>query len=314
MLNTEPWIDFILEHDKKKLYSKENKEDIYKMVNIIAYILGNMIGCVHERYTAECNVPEDKRPIINMKNEFLMKRILTTNSKKNYSSVLWLQEGVEVPEDESLDIKGLTIKKANVNKNVSKTLQDNLENNILKSDSVDLNIVLTDLSKLEKDIRQSLMNGETKYLKPDKSNSPETYKTPFQIQAVRGIYAWNYLYPDKEITYPAQVNLVKLKCDNIFSISHEKLKECLKEEEADRIYDILETKIFQNSNLSSYGFTVLALPKTEEKIPEWVIPYIDIDTIIYDSLTNFNKILESIGVRTIGYRADDEHYSNIIDF
>ena len=314
MINTEPWIDFLLEHDTNHKYSKTNKEDVYKMVNIIAYILGNMIGSVHARYTEECNVPEDKRPIINMKNEFLMKRIMTTSNKKNYADYLWLQEGVEVPDEDSLDIKGLSIKKANVNNTVSKLLQENLENNILRSDDVNINTVLSSLIDLEKDIRTSLANGEVKYLVPDKSNEPSTYKTPFQVQAVRGIYVWNYLYPEKEITYPAQINKVKLNIDTIFKLDLDKMREDVGVEEADRIYNILEEKVFNDENMSKYGVTILCLPKSEKNIPKWAIPYIDVDTIVADSLSNFNKILESIGVKTISFTADDAHYSNIIDF
>ena len=325
MINTEPWIDFLVDNSNGKYNKLElESEDIFKMVNIIAYILGHMIGEVHERYTKDCNVPEDKRPIINMKNEFLMRRILLTENKKNYSSIQWLQEGVVVPESKSLDIKGLSIKKANVNKNVSNQMQKFMEDDILRSKTIDINSILKNLNGLEKDIRKSFLNGEVKYAKPDKSNEPGSYKTPFQIQAVRGIYTWNKLYPDKEITYPAQVNLIKLKNMDVFELKEFILRifqidngksffgRELEQDYTEKL-EIVE-ELLSDDNIGKYGFTVIAIPKTEESIPEWIIPFIDVDTIVFDSMNNFNKILGSIGVKTIGTNASDMHYSNIIDF
>lgn len=306
MINIEPWIDFLIEKSSNK-YDKDNENDICKMVNLMAFTLDRMLKEVHEKYTADCNVPKDKRPIINMKNEFLNRRMVLTSSKKNYASKVIMQEGAKVEEKDSLDIKGLTIKKSNVNKNLGNQMQDILEEDILEAKNINIKNVLGKLSDLEKAIGESLDKGEVYYAKPDKCNEPSTYKTPFQIQSVRGIYAWNCLYPDKEITFPAQVNMIKLTCPTIFDLKN------LSEIEPE-FYNIIDEKIFGNENFKQYGFTVIAIPKTENKIPEWIIPFIDKDTMIYDGLNNFNKILESISVKTIETKANVDHYSNIIDF
>jgi len=388
MVNTEPWIDFLIEQSNG-IFDKETieAENIFKMVNILAFILGHMIGEVHERYGIECNVPEEKRSIINMKNEFLNRRMLLTESKKNYASIILLQEGANVPDNEALDIKGLTIKKSNVNKNIGNELQSILEQDILRANNISISKILKRLVKLQNNIQDSFNKGEVYYAKPDKSNEPITYKTPYQIQAVRGILAWNSLYPDKEITFPAQVNTIKLKINSIdmlekyFIFKDGKYipydvtqKEEIKKELAKNksyklikpvkktnpeIYESIAKNIFaidirnsvnkfintsemiklknydkdvyeksidsyvKNSfsgdaftrfKLSKYGFGVIAIPKTEEYIPKWLLPFIDTDKIIADGLTNFNKIFESVGVKTINTSSTDSHYSNIIDF
>jgi DNA polymerase elongation subunit (family B) len=308
MLNIEPWVDFLISKSNGR-WTKDTleDEDLFKMVNIIAFILGHMIGEVHERYTSENNVPEDKRSIINMKNEFLMRRLLLTSSKKNYAAILLLQEGALVDIDHSLDIKGLTIKKSNVNKNIGIAMQNILENDLLKAKDINISTVLSKLSDLEKNIRTAFDNCETTYAKPDKANAPDTYKEPFQMQPIRGIYTWNALYPNKEITFPAQVNTVKINGESIFDIND-------LEKKNPNFYDVLKKEVYNNPDFKDKGFTVLAIPKTETKIPEWLRPYINTDQIIFDSLNNFNKILESIGVLTISTSANEHHYSNIIDF
>ena len=307
MLNIEPWIEFLTANNDVWDYESISKDLVFKMVNVMAYILHNMIGLVHARYTADCNVPEDKRSIINMKNEFLMERMVLTKSKKAYASKLLLQEGKEVVPEKSLDIKGLTIKKANVNRNLSATMQNILKENILESKEINISRILKELSDLEKDIVDTLKEGSTKYFLPDKCNEPDSYKTPFQMQIIRGICAWNILYPDSEITYPAQVNMVKLNINSLMDLDKEKIGD-------DEIYDKIKTGIFDDENLSKYGFTILSVPKNVSKIDDWIIPFIDVDTMIFNSMTNFNKILESISVRTIPTAADELHYSNIIDF
>ena len=56
------------------------------------------------------------------------------------------------------------------------------------------------------------------------------------------------------------------------------------------------------------------MPKSEKKIPDWIIPYIDVETIIKDNLSNFLMILNSIGIKTINIKADEMFFSNIIEF
>ncbi len=251
-----------------------------------------------------------------MKNEFLYQRMLLTTNKKNYAGRVLLQEGRPVAEKDSLDIKGLSIKKSNVNKNVGDAMQNILEENILKAREINISTILKDLNGIENTIKDSFNKGELTYSKPDKSNEPSTYKTPYQIQSVRGIIIWNALYPDKEITYPAQVNLIKLKINSLIDLDFDKILDALDgdKEEAERIFNVVDETIYQNEDLNHYGFSVIAIPKTEKKIPKWLIPFIDLDTITYDSLNNFNVILGSIGIKTVGNTVAKQYYSNIIDF
>ena len=305
-LNLEPLYDFVVENASFEI-DKNDWTTAYKIISLFAYMLGKVIANAYATFTEHCNVPEEKRPIINMKNEFLLQRILLTSSKKNYASYVLLQEGVQLPDKKALDIKGLPLKKANVNRSTGEFLMGLLKNEILKSDTIQTKEVLQKLSEFENKIRQSFLNGETEYMSPGKVNEIESYKAPYTIASVRAALVWNALYPEKEMNFPAQLSMVKVKADTLDKIAF------LYEDYPD-IYRTLKEQVFEDENLSKYGMTYFGLPKTEDKIPDWVIPLIDIDTIIQDNLKNFLKILDSIGLRTIMTTADSEYFSNIIQF
>ena len=73
-------------------------------------------------------------------------------------------------------------------------------------------------------------------------------------------------------------------------------------------------KILNNRDerISSKGLAVLAIPRSVDKIPDWVIPFIDYDTITRSVLTKFYSVLESLGVVTIK-ASSKEYFSNILN-
>ena len=292
------------------LTPEDKLEDIksltYKIINTLAFIIGEVIAEGYADYTENCNVPEDKRPIINMKNEFLMKRIMLTANKKNYASIILLQEGKEKNPPE-LDVKGLAIKKSNVNRNTGTFLQGLLEDKVLQSEVINTSEILTELQAFENKIRESFANGEMTFATPSKVNDIEAYKNPFTIGPLRGVIAWNAVCPNLAIALPGSVNTVKLFTDNL-----EQLAPLYKTHPA--IYSTLKKEIFEHPDLGRYGLRLIAFPKTLKTIPEWLIPFIDVETIIKDNLVNFLPILNSIGVKTLNITADELFYSNIIDF
>lgn len=305
-LNIEPFYKFVQANSKHEVRDEDDSMT-FKIISVMAYFLSNVITKSFAKYTEQCNVPEDHRPIIAMKNEFLMKRVVLTSRKKNYASVNLLQEGVEIAEKDQLDIKGLTIKKSNVNRNVGKYLQDILEKDILAAPRINTVEVLQKLEALENEIRESFRRGETTYMTPMKSNTIESYAKPFQMAQIRGALAWNAVYPTNSINFPAQMNVVKVLGDTIDKLApvYEYDKE---------IYQALKAEIFDHRELGKYGLAIWAMPKSVDKIPEWIIPFIDVETIIRDNLSNFLPILNSIGMKTINIKANELFFSNIVDF
>lgn len=171
---------------------------------------------------------------------------------------------------------------------------------------INISDILRDLEKFEGIILNSLKNGEKSFLIPKSVKELEAYKDPFKEQGVRAVLAWNYLFPAMLIQLPEKIDIVKVNMRNEKEI--EPLKEIDKE-----IYDKIVKNIFKNPNkkIADKGIEVIAIPRNIEKIPEWILPFIDYDTIVNDNISRFYSVLESLGIETIK-TSGKRYFTNIL--
>lgn len=107
-LNLHPWVEFVNDSvvSRTPQLQGRNVENItFIIINTMAYIITYMCRAVLWRYTKDANIPEDYRSFINIKNEFLMSRVILASKKKRYISSIRLREGDEI-YPEKIDIKG----------------------------------------------------------------------------------------------------------------------------------------------------------------------------------------------------------------
>lgn len=308
-----PFFDYC----KKKFGLEDN--DIIRMTttNVIMYVLTALITQCYETLTKAFNIKDaSQRKIIQMKNEFYYNRIMLTNSKKNYSGIINLQEG-KVLDPPKHDIKGLAIKKVSTNKEVRTFFTKLLKEDILQSKEIDISNILQKYSSFEDRIRNSLSSGDITFAVPGKVNSIDSYKEPYTQQTVRGSLLWNALYPNKEIVFPDKINFVKLKnreYDEIMNM----INSCTTISDDDKNYfcEAITDTIFKDDKMAKYGFKVLCMPKSENKIPDWLVQFVDIDKIIEDNMKPGLKLLESLEFKMLSYQVGDEKgelASNIIN-
>lgn len=300
-----PFYDFIETHYDTESYAKENKNLEYTICNIIVTILSHYIQGQLNNMTYNCNLQPDYQKLIKMKSEFLFKRMMFTRNKKAYAGIITLQEN-NIINPSKFNITGLNIKKSTVNQRTREVLSDIVENKILRSESINRSEIVHEVIALEKEISVSLQKGEITFLKPDKVNKFSSYKAPFTLQSVRGSLLWNELYPDNLIVPPTKINTVKLK----EKLTFEEISDLVDDKE---ILDAINRVIFKKLELAKYGLSVIALPKSIEKIPEWIIPLIDIDTIVEDNVNNCTVIFNSLDIRLMKYN-NKEYYSTFINF
>jgi DNA polymerase family B len=298
-------LDPFYKYFRNKFPSKIGDSDADKVstVNVATFFLAKVIESAYWKLTTELNIPASKRQIINMKNEFFYKRLMTTRNKKSYAGILIMQEG-HMFEKPKLDIKGLAIRKVSVNSNVREYFTEMLQEQILKSENISLGQVFGSFMKLQKDIEASLKNGEVTYTQPAKANELESYKNPYQIGPLRGAIIWNELFPEQEIVLPTKVNIIKLNISGLEDIANKIPMEQ---------YEIIKRTIFDNENLAKYGFSILSMPKSAKKIPEWLIPFIDIDTMVNDHVKSGIIMLESLGFKTLDI-LNSQFPTNILNF
>ena len=275
----------------------------FSTINSAVLFLSKFIQMALDKFTSSCNVPENERPTINMKNEFLYSRLLLTRNKKQYTALLFLQEG-NVVDPPKIDMKGMSIKKANVCVRTRNYFTSLINDYILKKKSISRSAILKKFLDFENEIEQSLRNGEIDFLLPAKANDPASYKFPERMPVMRGVIIWDKLFPDNNIQTPAKVNTIKVNCETIDKL------EVIKDKYP-REYKIIAETIFANPDLKNYGFTALSMPKSVTKIPEFLLPLISYDEIINDNTRVGYLILESLGFKLVTYN-NQEYYTTMV--
>ena len=306
MVYLNPWINFMKQNviNEKLIEERETDDLRHSIIYTFCYQLAEMIRSYLRMYLEHCNVEDARINILDMKNEYLFSRMLITENKKNYGSIIEFKEGQDMHR--KLDVKGLPINKSSTNRNAAAVFKKILEHDILKSEGeIDIIDILCQLQDLEDEIRESIKRGENTYLKPTSVNDPQAYDDPLKIAGYRGAMIWNIVYPDREITFPDSFFLVKttlLKPDMLDKIEDERIK------------GILNEQIFNNpeKRIKSKGVYICAIPR-DELIPEWLIPFVDIDTMVCDIMKAMLPILKALGGHGISTSSNDSYYSNFIE-
>lgn len=308
MLNLNPWVTFINKNivDVHPELSKRDENNIrFIAINIMCFLLTKMITVVLERYTKDSHVLKEYRPKINMKNEFLFTRMVLSSKKKRYISSVRLREGEEI-FPEKVDVKGLDFMKSSTREETKEYFINLTKEEILQAKEINISRILRKLEEFEDRVRASLMNGEKNFLIPKSVKELEAYKDPYREQGVRAVIIWNYLFPDMELQLPEKIDIVKVKMTTMEEI--EPLQESHPE-----IYERLVKYVFKGriKQLVDKGVQVIAIPRNVETIPEWLLPYIDYDTIVNDNVSRYYSVLESLGIETIK-ASDKKYFTNIL--
>ena len=194
MLNLNPWVEYAFNnfYINHPINSKKDKTQVqFIVINIMAFVITNMITDVLWRATGITNIPEDYREYVNMKNEFLFSRMILASKKKRYMSSVKLREGEEfIPE--KMDSKGLDFKKSTTSKEVEKTYTNMVKKHILQSEYIDLHGMNSDVLKFEDDIKESLSNGGKEYLSPMSVKELAAYADPYKGQGIRAVHASSF--------------------------------------------------------------------------------------------------------------------------
>lgn len=288
----------------------------FSIINIMAYVLDSVINRYMIDFTKQSHSyrGDDKCKII-MKNEFYMYRILMMQVKKHYAALQGIQEGKFLGEGGVLDIKGIDcMAKSTFADSTRKRLKKILLEDILKADTVDQLKVIKDIAIMEKEIYQDVIGGSKKYYKPLTVKSATHYADPMKEQGIKGSIAWNYI---KEDSLPSldlrERNGVDIAKVNINMATIEKIKDTFPYQ-YERMKDLVDTTKYTivegkpAKDIYKGNITSVAIPK-DSSVPEWLMPLVDIDTIISDNTSGFP--LESIGVSKLDNKSGVT-YTNMI--
>lgn len=297
----------------------------YSIINILAYIISKLLRDYFDRISIKNNVTNDTHNfcLMNMKNEFLFLRMLLSDAKKHYASIVELQEGHKVPLDKQLDIKGLQIDKSVVPESTKEALGNILHEDVLRPNYIDQMKIINKLAVLEKTIYDDIYNGGLKYYSPKKLKPFVTYKNPMSTQQVKASIVYN-LFRDEDETY---INIDENNSVLIIGVNIDAhtLESCKLKESDPEKYEIMRKIIYENPvievsqnkiavkifndnlALNSRKITSIAIPR-DSQTPKWILEFIDYASIVKDNISTFP--LKSIGITKLD---TNSAYSGIIN-
>ena len=256
----------------------------------------------------------------------VFKRLLTTAAKKNYASIMELQEGNIVPDNKQLDTKGIEVfTKSTKTETTREALKKILLEDILKTNNINQLQVIKDIIIFEKQIVNSVQNGSKEFFKPAKIKSASSYEDPMRNQGIKGAVAWNAIRQgttaeaidinERNAIDIAKVKINRLTAENIKDIYPDIYKNIINLfDEDDNVPDAITYEIDKNGkkkkkdNRTFKGsIDAISIPK-DTPIPDWLKEFIDYNTIVEDNIKGFPY--ESIGIQRLN--KDHVTYTNII--
>jgi hypothetical protein len=275
----------------------------YSIINIIAYVCSALVVDYLNEYTKLTgSYVEGTKCRMVMKNEFYFLRALLTIHRRNYASLQMLQEGNIIPEGSRLAIAGLPIDKSTLPDDIKSEFKEILYEDIMNADNIDQITIMKKLVMMENSIYDSIMNGETKYYRPDNVAAMSSYgKNPLEINGIVACLIYNEMRGDDmpAINLEERNSIIKIKID-VTKKNVSKIKD---------LYPVEYEKLCRLLDSPTLGskVNVIALP-LDSPVPKWVLEFVDFGEIISDSLKNFP--LQSIGLNRLDN--DSVNYSNIV--
>lgn len=274
----------------------------YSIINIMAYCMTQMINDFMKKYVINSNaLHPSKGCLFIMKNEYLFKRTLDTDGKKNYATIQEIQEGNRIPKNKQLDIKGLPINKVGLQPTIKAKLHKLLYDDVLNAAKIDKMGIIKKLAIIEHGIYDSIANGNKEYFRPVTVKSMTSYTDPMRIPGIKGSIVYNALKDDglEAIDLTKRNSLDIVKCD-ISTKTINKIYETYPGT-YQKMVELLQKTEFKD------GISAIAIP-LNVNIPKWLIGFIDYSDIINDNIKNFP--LESIDLSQTPN--DSVNYTNII--
>lgn len=300
---------------------KVNLSNRYKLVNSTAYLLSNVCDYMCNKLATDCNIDPKERHRLKMKNEFFfMRMVLFAGVKKNYVTLTTLQEGKVVNEKNTLKNTGGKLTSSNLIPEIRDRMNHIIKTKILEPIEVSPVDIWVEVKNLQKFIYDEIAKGNKKYTLFGKYKGMiESYKNPERIELIRAVVIWNRLYPEYHIDEGSTVYKIKTKVKTLDDvetyISDPEWKE--------KVYDLVFDKYgkhrreFANQDFSKYGLSALAinaLDNQPSKIPEWIIPLIDVDYIVEMHIKPLMDLLSSVGLHQTKINSTRRKLNTLVNF
>lgn len=300
--------DHILPKRLERIGSDRGKYYHLALLGIVSCLTSDLIEQTLYHYLDKIHVPDEEKKHIRMKNEYHYSVMIITYAMKSYIGMLMRKES-HVYDKPKLDVKGVNFFKSTASKKTSEFIYDEILMKRLlapKDGVISLQDIYREISKFQKNIAKDIANGDMGFLKRSiKVKSVDAYANPMRVSACKAALVWNHLVgPEGEqIELPATTTQVKvLLRDKRDAAKLEPWPDIYR-----RTIELFDTDpevgdyvtVDKNGNqklIKGKGIKSIALPDTMDKVPDWVLAIIDVNTLVNDNMALFGQIYAPLGL------------------
>ena len=229
--------------------------------------------------------------MMNIKNEFTYSSLVRTDIAKHYFGKKTVQEGVTLPEAD-YDIKGVQFKSSTLPKITNDFTERLIKKSLTELEehgNISVNEFIWEILNYEKIVYTSVMDGELLYVNSQSVKNKAEYADPDR-SVYKWYEVWEKVFSDKygHIHIPTKVPVISF---NNKSILTNKVKDHMfkvDEKIANKLYGLPEELLKK--------MTRMLLSGTVEKIPEELIPAMNIRSIIYANIKPAHLVMKSFKI------------------
>lgn len=270
-------------------------EEAYHIAMVMIYWISKAVDHSMFLFSEAQGAKKEYLKKVAMKNEFLYPVMIQADVKKHYAGVITVQEGVILPEPD-IDIKGGQLRGSKVPKVALKFAEDLISNDILdvlyRKGRVNAHALVDKVRAFEQHIFDDIQSGSTEWYESLSIKTPDKYAKPMS-SAWYYYHAWEEIFAFKygDIMIPTKTPAVPL------IMPTETYWEWLrnKDEKVWRTWNAFLNR--RNKDGSLYRWpSKMAVNPLGGKVPEELIPLIDVKEIISATVSPCHLILRQLAI------------------
>ena len=267
----------------------------YAVGGAVMFIATQAIAHSLAVFSANMGVERKNLFTLAMKPEFVFPVFAQTPVAKHYYTARKVKEG-NVYKDIQMEIKGVHMKDSSVPTNIIEKAAIRMEANIraiMRCEKLSLKEVLTEAADIERDIRRSILSGETTYLKWIKIKEKSSYAKDETQSPYRFYTLWEDVFAPKYGTIPPppyQAVRVPLNLPNKTAVI-DWLTKCEDQAFSQRMLDWMN-----RNNKKTIGLIQLPMEYcASHGIPKELEPITDMKKVSLSLTKSYRNILGSMG-------------------
>lgn len=270
--------------------------DAYRVGYVMTFFATQMIWHLLAMMSMNIGFSREHLHLLQMKNEYYFPTFCLTPRAKHYWATKSAQEGKVFLEAEK-EIKGVALRSSNAPPEINDALKDYMEvieKEVMKNGNVSIHDILDPIAKTERDIYNSIMNGEPRFLRTVGLKDASSYVDGENASQLFHHKLWEEVFSTKygpAPQLPYQAVKVNLELDN-----PTRLQAFLASMEdrvvADKLRDFLASKNRTNLGVMMFPRAIIQ----QIGIPQEVRGAVTFRKLIFEIMAPYYLVMEGLGL------------------